>query len=223
MKKIIIAILLTIGFSAYAQYDTGTRGGISIPRNPKNNTTVKPSTTTVSPDSPFSAKPQKKNDFYTPPAFTLGEKKADFSMYQKNDFANRTQEFKERTTVKPRGEAMPEFKGNQDFGEIRTKSGHVDILAADFGAEDGDIVRVLVNGEVVIPAFTLLNSYKPLRIRLMDGFNNIEFEAMNQGTSGPNTAMFMIYDDNEKLLMREEWGLCTGFKGRVMIVKEAAE
>jgi hypothetical protein len=219
MKNLFVYILFIFCLSTYAQTDTGAKGGIAIPKSPKNNTTVKPSTTTVSPDSPFAnLKPEKKNNYY--PAFTLGAEKKEFSMTQQETFVNRTKEFAERTTIKPSGESAAQFKGNQDFGELKTKSEFVDIMAADFGAEDGDRVRVLVNGQVAIPEFTLYNTYKPLHIRLERGFNNIEFEAMNQGTSGPNTALFIIYDKEGKMLMKEEWGLCTGFKGRVMIIRE---
>lgn len=219
MKNLFLLLMLSFSCTLLAQTDTGAKGGISIPKSTKNNTTVKPSTTTVSPDSPFAnLKPEKKNNYY--PAFTLGEEKKEFSMTQQDNFVNRTKEFADRTTVKPKGDSAKEFRGNQDFGEIKTKSEFVDIMAADFGAEDGDRVRVLVNGQVVIPEFTLYNTYKPLHIKLQPGFNNIEFEAMNQGTSGPNTALFLLYDQDGKLLMKGEWGLCTGFKGRVMVVKE---
>lgn len=219
MKNLLLPFLLAFCFVAHSQTDTGAKGGIAIPKSTKNNTTVKPSTTTVSPESPFAnLKPEKKNNYY--PAFTLGKEKEEFSMTQQDNFVNRTKEFADRTAVKPMGDSAKEFRGNQDFGELRTKSEFVDIMAADFGAEDGDRVRVLVNGTVVIPEFTLYNTYKPLRIKLQPGFNNIEFEAMNQGTSGPNTALFLLYDQDSKLLMKGEWGLCTGFKGRVMVVKE---
>ncbi|MFP9115681.1 hypothetical protein ACLI1A_17205 [Flavobacterium sp. RHBU_3] len=220
MKKFILSTLLVaISAIASAQTDTGAKGSLHIPRATDNNTTVKPSTTTISPtNSLLNARPDEKAEHYT--KFTIGEKKPDFSMYQDNEFVNRTKEFSDRTTVKPKGDATPEFKGNQDFGEVRTKSGYVDIMAADFGAEDGDRVRVLINGQVAVPEFTLSNTYKPLRIPLQDGFNNIEFEAMNQGTQGPNTALFMVYDKDGALLMKGEWGLCTGFKGRVMVIKE---
>lgn len=220
MEKIILsALFVAITAVAAAQTDTGAKGSLHIPRATNNNTTVKPSTTTMSPaNSLLDMKPDEKPQHYT--KFTIGEKKPDFSMYTDTEFVNRTKEFADRTTVRPQGDATPEFKGNQDFGEVRTKSGYVDIMAADFGAEDGDRVRVLVNGQVAIPEFTLYNTYKPLRIPLHEGFNNIEFEAMNQGTQGPNTALFLVYDQDSVLLMKGEWGLCTGFKGRVMIIKE---
>ena len=218
MKNLCIALLLLTGSSLWAQLDKGVKSGIAIPKV-KNDTEVKPSATTVAPDSPFNIKPDKKPN-YNYPTFSVGEKKADFSMYPDETFVNRTKEFSKRTEVKPAGDATPEFKGNKDFGEIRTKSEYMDIMAADFGAEDGDRVRVLINGTVVIQEFTLTNMYRPLRIRLMEGFNNIEFEAMNQGTSGPNTATFILYDQWEKMMMKGEWALVTGFKGRVMVIKE---
>jgi hypothetical protein len=79
---------------------------------------------------------------------------------------------------------------------------------------------VLINDRVVIEEFTLTNNSKALQLMLSPGFNKIDFEAMNQGTSGPNTAEFAIYDDKEKLLMSNQWNLATGFKASVMVIKE---
>jgi hypothetical protein len=222
MKKLLIILLFSASCSIWAQVDTGPKGGIAIPRV-ENNTSVAPSTSTVSPNSPFNMKPEAKKPSYYP-SFAIGEKKSEFSMYTDQDkFVNRTQEYAKRTTVRPQGDASAPYKGNKDFGELHTKSDYMDILAADYGAEDGDRIRVLLNGQVVVHEFTLTNMLKPLRIRLQPGFNHIEFEAMNQGTQGPNTANFMLYDQHQKLLMNDEWALATGFKGSVMIIKDPAE
>jgi len=125
--------------------------------------------------------------------------------------------------------AVPKFQGdentkvfrrNQSFGEFRTKSNMVKILCRDHMAEDGDIVKVMINNMVVNARLFLTNGFKTIEVGLTPGFNKIEFEALNQGTSGPNTAEFHIFDDKNQLITANQWDLATGFKGSVMIIKE---
>ena len=216
MKNIFILtlLLLTTG-SLWAQVDN-PGGGISIPRG---NTSVKPSSTTLSPNSPFAAKPETRK-IYNPPAYTIGEKKANFSMYQKDEFVNRTTEFADRTRVAPKGESNEAYRGNQSFGEVKTKSKFMQVMARDFGAEDGDRIKIMVNDRTVVDEIYLTNSFKGIQITLDEGFNKLDFEALNQGTSGPNTAEFRIYDDKENLITSNQWNLATGFKASVMVIKE---
>ncbi|MBP8066559.1 MAG: hypothetical protein KAY31_03695 [Flavobacterium sp.] len=125
--------------------------------------------------------------------------------------------------------AVPKFQGdentkvfrrNQSFGEFRTKSNMVKILCRDHMAEDGDIVKVMINNMVVNARVFLTNGFKTIEVGLTPGFNKIEFEALNQGTSGPNTAEFHIFDDKGQQITANQWDLATGFRGSVMIIKE---
>jgi hypothetical protein len=216
MKYIFILTSLLLSLAAMAQVDRPKSGGIAVPRG---NTTIKPSTTAVSPDSPFKLKPETKKD-YNYPVFSVGENKADFSMYQKDEFVNRTSEYAKRTDVAPKGESNEAFKGNQFFGEVRTKSSFMQVMARDFGAIDGDRIKVLVNDRVVVAEILLDSNFKGIQITLDPGFNKIDFEALNQGTSGPNTAEFRVYDDKEKLVSSNQWNLATGFRASVMVIKE---
>ena len=82
------------------------------------------------------------------------------------------------------------------------------------------MVRVWVNGKVVENAITLQSEFKELFLSLTEGFNVIEFEALNQGESGPNTAQFVMFDDKSKLITSNVWNLTTGVKAKVIIVKQ---
>jgi hypothetical protein len=219
MKNIFLFLLLTLSLGVYAQVDTHA-GGIAIPKA-KANTTIAPSTTTVSPDnSPFSAKPKEKSDFNLP-KFSVGARKdSEFSMFQEEKFVNRSSEYAERAAVKPEGESNAAYRGNQSFGEVRSKSQFVQVMARDFGAEDGDRIKVMVNDRVVVDEIMLDNSFKGIQITLQPGFNKIDFEALNQGTSGPNTAEFRVYDDKENVISSNQWNLATGFKASIMVIKE---
>jgi hypothetical protein len=57
-------------------------------------------------------------------------------------------------------------------------------------------------------------------VPLKSGFNKIDFEALNQGTSGPNTAQLNIYDEIGNLLASYEWNLLTGNKATAILVKQ---
>jgi len=112
------------------------------------------------------------------------------------------------------------FRRNQSFGEYKTKSNSIRILCRDHMAIDGDIVKVYINNMVVAARIELIAGYRTIEIGLTPGFNKVEFEALNQGTSGPNTAEFSIFDDKGTIITSNQWDLATGFKGAVMIIKE---
>ena len=62
--------------------------------------------------------------------------------------------------------------------------------------------------------------FKSIAIDLVMGFNKIDFVALNQGASGPNTAEVMVFDDNGKLVGSNRWNLATGVKATYIVVKE---
>jgi hypothetical protein len=55
---------------------------------------------------------------------------------------------------------------------------------------------------------------------LIKGFNKVDFEAINQGESGPNTAEFQVYDDKGQLISANQWNLATGFKASIILIKD---
>ena len=85
---------------------------------------------------------------------------------------------------------------------------------------DGDMIRIYVNGEIAIPQARLEGSFRGFDLPLQDGFNKIDFEALNQGSSGPNTAQLSIYDEIGNLLASYEWNLLTGNKATAILVKQ---
>ncbi len=85
---------------------------------------------------------------------------------------------------------------------------------------DGDRVSILVNDQIVIQNLTLNSTFRGINLKLGEGFNKIDFIALNQGDSGPNTAELRIYDDNERLISSNQWNLATGAKATLIIVKQ---
>jgi hypothetical protein len=90
----------------------------------------------------------------------------------------------------------------------------------DHQAVDGDEIRVWVNDRIVETRISLDNSMQGFELNLEPGFNKIDFEALNQGMSGPNTAEFRVYDDKGNVISANRWDLATGFKATIIIVKQ---
>ncbi|TQD40250.1 hypothetical protein [Haloflavibacter putidus] len=115
---------------------------------------------------------------------------------------------------------IEQFKRNQDLGEFRTTGANVKLLCRDHQAVDGDLVRIIVNGKVALDQVFLEGSFKSVFIKLEKGFNKIEIEALNQGSSGPNTAAFKVLDDQGTVISSNQWNLATGFKASMIVIKE---
>lgn len=93
-------------------------------------------------------------------------------------------------------------------------------MCRDFEYVDGDRVSILVNDQIVIQNLTLNSTFRGINLKLEKGFNKIDFVALNQGDSGPNTAELRIYDDNDILISSNQWNLATGAKATLIIVKQ---
>lgn len=113
--------------------------------------------------------------------------------------------------------------GDQYLGDIKTSSKFIGIVCRDHEYVDGDRVKIYLNGEVVEPNILLTSSYKGINIDLTKGFNRIDFEALNQGSSGPNTAQVIITDAAGKIIHNNRWNLSTGSKASMIVVKDGEE
>lgn len=113
-----------------------------------------------------------------------------------------------------------EFGTDQYLGQLKTMSGSVTIMYRDHEYVDGDRVRIFVNGDVVKTSVYLTGGFNGFTFPLQSGFNKVEFQALNQGSSGPNTAELLIYDEDGNTLSSNQWNLTTGRKATVTIIKE---
>lgn len=109
---------------------------------------------------------------------------------------------------------------DQDLGSFRTQSESVKIVCRDFQYPDGDRVTIMINDIPVIRNITLRRAYQGFNIPLEVGINKISFIALNQGSSGPNTAGFKVYDDSGNVISANEWNLATGAKAVILIAKD---
>ena len=146
--------------------------------------------------------------------------KKDIQMGFKEDFIDPGQEYLERLQT-PEAEKNPgNFKVDQYLGDFKSNAKSVRIVFRDHQHPDGDRVQVRLNDEIFYPNILLLESYKKLDVDLKTGFNKIDFVALNQGESGPNTAEVRVYDDQGNLMMANRWNLATGTKATFIVVKD---
>lgn len=112
------------------------------------------------------------------------------------------------------------FGDDQYLGDLKTGGKFVEVYCRDDQYVDGDKIRVFLNGEMIHSSISLGAGWTPILLNLVKGFNTIEFEALNQGSSGPNTAAFSVLDDNGQIMNSNHWNLLTGSKASMIVVKE---
>lgn len=78
---------------------------------------------------------------------------------------------------------------------IFNSSSKVTFRIWDKGFEDGDIIKLYHNQNVVLSDFRVSKEIKILEITLTDGPNVFEIEAVNEGLAPPNTAMIILEGD----------------------------
>lgn len=110
--------------------------------------------------------------------------------------------------------------GDQNLGEIKNNGKFVGVVARDHEFVDGDRVKIYLNQRVVDPNMLLTGAFKGVNIDLDKGFNRITFEALNEGSSAPNTAQVDVYDDQGQLIYSNKWLLSSGSRASLVITKE---
>lgn len=99
---------------------------------------------------------------------------------------------------------------NFSLGTSTTNTKTVKVECRDYSYVDGDRIRIYVNEQVVSDNIGLKGNYYVYYVTLEKGYNRIDFQALNQGLSGPNTAELTLYDANGTVLSSKEWNLLTG-------------
>jgi len=106
-----------------------------------------------------------------------------------------------------------------ELGKLETDTKRVRIECRDHSYVDGDRVRISVNNVIVRSNVVLKGGYYMVDIDLNEGFNRIDIQALNQGTSGPNTAEFLVFDGKGNLLASKEWNILTGYVATLIVTK----
>jgi hypothetical protein len=204
MKKTIIFIFFILSTVSYSQIENQNR---KIDIAPPKTKTVLPNVTLLNPNA-FTVKKEERKDL--PKGM----------MNQNNEYFLNPGDAYVKKLNKEKEKNPNNYLGDAYLGDIATVSDAANIVCRDFEYVDGDRVRIMVNDEVVVQNLTLDSSFRGINLKLGEGFNKIDFIALNQGDSGPNTAELRIYDDNKKLISSNQWNLATGAKATLIIVKK---
>ncbi|MDC2995807.1 hypothetical protein OAZ17_00895 [Flavobacteriaceae bacterium] len=202
---------LIVGIS-YSQENSNNSSGLNF--SSPNSKSEKSLLNLKKKDNPFLKKLENKNkkDFF--PDANVKEKRPERFINSNDLYLSRLNR-KETESNKN----INKFKVDQFLGEIRNDGEYVNIILRDHEYPDGDLIKVQVNENVVMPAILLTEKAKGFKLDLKTGFNVVDFVAINQGSSGPNTAEIIVYDDQGKLVGTNRWNLATGVKATYIIYK----
>ena len=204
MKKTIIFIFFLLSIVSYSQIENQNR---KIDIAPPKTKTVLPNVTLLNPNA-FTIKKEERKDL---PKGMMNNNK-EYFLNPGDAYVKKLNKEKQKNPNNYLGDAY--------LGDVATVSDAANIVCRDFEYVDGDRVRIMVNDEIVVQNLTLDSSFRGINLKLGEGFNKIDFIALNQGDSGPNTAELRIYDDNKKLISSNQWNLATGAKATLIIVKK---
>ena len=115
---------------------------------------------------------------------------------------------------------VQKFAKDYYLGDLTTTSKTVVIKCRDHEYVDGDRIKLMLNNAVIHPNITLKGDYFTIDIDLKEGFNTINFVALNEGLSSPNTAQLKVFDADGNQIASNKWLIRTGFKASLIIVKE---
>ncbi|WP_159023406.1 hypothetical protein [Formosa sp. L2A11] len=232
MKHFIIPFtFLCVSTSVWSQIDTKLPNSISIPAieseegqaTETNSLDIKP-LEAPSPDESNTSNKVNGLTVYKRPDLNVEE---EFSMFNKKEYANPAELFQgnlDKQLQMPESEAAnPNAIGSledQYFGDFETESKSVNIIYRDYQAFDGDRVMVYFNDDIIKSNALLTTGFTGITVELQPGLNKIEFQALNTGTSGPNTAEFKVLDDDGNYITGNTWNLAKGVKGSLIIVKK---
>lgn len=117
-------------------------------------------------------------------------------------------------------EGSKEHFGDMYMGDVKSNGKFVGVICRDHEFVDGDRVKIYLNDQVIDHNVLLTGSFKGVNIDLQKGFNKLDFEALNVGSSPPNTAQVDVYDDQGQLIYSNKWLLSAGSKATLIITKE---
>ena len=150
------------------------------------------------------------------------ENNSNINMMDQEEFIDPNEYYTSRMNRK-QGEknTVVDYSQNDMYlGDFKTGDQNINVVFRDHEYPDGDMIQIRVNDKVVMGSIVLEESFKGVSIELEEGFNRIDFIALNQGESGPNTAELKVYTHSGMLVGSNRWNLATGVKATYIVVKE---
>ena len=174
--------------------------------------------------SPLLLSPKKNNSLNFKLKDLTLKKKSDskINMLNQEKFLDPADYFTSRMNKKNTEEnKIPDkYKKDMYLGDFKTTDQNINVVFRDHEFPDGDRIQIRVNDKIIVGSILLEEQFKGISIELKQGFNRIDFIALNQGESGPNTAELKVYTDSGELVGSNKWNIATGVKATYIVVKE---
>ncbi len=178
---------------------------------------------------------QKKNAGLTPLGFnarlevfpkatnTCG----DIKKNKKNPFEEQEQEELKQRRLKEEAKQRARKKAKlkrlrqeaKDLGAINTNTSEVTLTIWDGGEEDGDKVKIILNDKLINANLRLKNQKQAILLKLDKGMNILEIKAIDCGRKKPNTANYIL-SQNDTIIEQKEWRLNLYEKGVLVLYFE---
>ncbi|MFL2625127.1 MAG: hypothetical protein ACJ0O6_03955 [Candidatus Marisimplicoccus sp.] len=213
-NKYIILLMFSIMFIGFSYSQDNSNNSSVSPFSSSNSESKNSLLSLKKKENPFLKKLEEKNKKNFFPDARVKEKRPERFINSNEFYLSRLNKQNSESNKN-----INKFKVDQFLGEIRNDGEYVNIVLRDHEYPDGDLIKVQVNEDVVMPAILLTEKAKGFKLQLKSGFNVVDFVALNQGSSGPNTAEIIVYDDQGKLVGTNRWNLATGVKATYIIYK----
>ena len=142
------------------------------------------------------------------------------SIFEKEKFASPAKEYTDKMNKQVSdGKIYDYYKKDYLLATYKCSTKIAKFALKDFGDPDGDVVRIWLNGEIVIDAITLESGFREIKLELRNGQNLLVIEALNEGMVSPNTAQFTIFNDKGEIIGNNLSGLLTNVKATIIINK----
>ena len=161
---------------------------------------------------------EKKSFFDYNLDFDINKSKQEIDITNKTDLVTPTWKIRQKFNEG----AANQSKFSKDFylGDLETDSEYIIIKCRDHEYVDGDRIRLMINGAVIHPNISLSGVFYVVDVDLDEGYNNIDFIALNEGESSPNTAQLIVIDEFGKQLSNKKWLISTGYKAKLVVFKK---
>ncbi len=228
MKRVygIICILGLLGNTVLAQIDSNSGSSTAIPAETNNNSNSGSLDIKPLDNKGLSNPNNNKINGMSVPNSRNSNNNSEFSMFPKEKFGNPAEQYKDRFEREENkfkkvieGEVIGETE-DQYLGDFKTKGNKVTIAYRDYGAVDGDLIRIYADDVVLRGQVSLGSRFSGFDVELKEGFNKLDFQALNMGESVPNTAELLVLDEGGNVIAQEYWALRTGVKATIIVVKE---
>jgi len=219
MRFIVLIILLfscTFLHTVYAQTDV-SKGGLKIKAIDSKAEAPKDAQLKLSPIKGLTNKNIRPTINFTQLSDVF-KKKSGINMVQKSNLVKPTWTIKQKFGEDQKD--LAKFSKDYNLGSLTTKSKIIVIKARDHEYVDGDRIKLMLNNAIIHPNIILKGDFFVIDIDLVEGYNTINFVALNEGTSSPNTAQLKVYDQDGNLLASNKWLIRTGYKASLTIYKD---